>query len=822
MKDLKVTKLAEFLNKDMFFCVIFFVLSLISTRNLLQSNGVIGHNWDAIIPYYPEYFQRTGIISLFIWDDLNIGSPVVANIPTHQLYGLLGLFGLGLNGEFVSKFLIVFVMNVSAISMFYLVKHILSTRCNSTILNKDIIIISSFFSGIIFGFSPFLYNVFIGGSFGQYLTYSLVPGFILFFDKYLQNKNVVYLLISALFLRIISASMQNFVFAIIIVILIAVLNRNKMQNFLKLTKLCILFLFLNFTWIIGIATYTTEITNVQLNVSSESLSALRVSVPSLLQNMMNSGFFDRHFFFKSIPQSFENIWIIASISLVILIFLPLIIIQKFPSSIKKEFYFWTILYLIGITFAAYGKSPAKDLIFFAFNHISAMNLFRSSQNALFLPTFSFSILVGISLYALIHKFNKKKFSILCLFSIILIFIFPFYYHGDIGVKYLERLGPGNHLDQYTYPMDFYEVYKIVSTTNGTFRTLFLPPSSSPLYLKNTYQTSAQGGDPLLMTSPYNIISDGVSDYTPGTKGLVVDNLVPLIIDFNKSKESEAIFYQILSLLNTKYIFLRNDVIPAFGYLNGKWNYENIRMNLDSLNILYKGDYAILYEIPVKYQRPRIYASKKFIMYNKTTENISDILPDISKFNEGGDSLLDFGYLNTFDKSPPYNGSNVMSFENTPVIKIQKVNPTKYIVNLKEAKQPFVLIFLESYQRGWKAYINADKVPCVPAKSYNNIKVTECMQYLRLFDSNDLIRPFKPSVPESSHFLVNGYANGWYIDPKKLDLVGDGEFSLTLYYEPQTYYYIGLIISLTTLLICVLYLTKEKFSRPRYKEKNLKL
>ncbi|MBI4683833.1 MAG: hypothetical protein HY755_01390 [Nitrospirae bacterium] len=40
----------------------------------------------------------------------------------------------------------------------------------------------------------------------------------------------------------------------------------------------------------------------------------------------------------------------------------------------------------------------------------------------------------------------------------------------------------------------------------------------------------------------------------------------------------------------------------------------------------------------------------------------------------------------------------------PKIEFRKINPTRYIVDVKSAKGPFTLVFSESFHEGWKAFI----------------------------------------------------------------------------------------------------------------------
>jgi hypothetical protein len=98
----------------------------------------------------------------------------------------------------------------------------------------------------------------------------------------------------------------------------------------------------------------------------------------------------------------------------------------------------------------------------------------------------------------------------------------------------------------------------------------------------------------------------------------------------------------------------------------------------------------------------------------------------------------------------------------PQINFTKINPTKYYVGIKNARNPFFLVFSESYHPQWRAYIG------------------------------------KKRLLDKQHFLINDYANSWYID--KL-----GSYRITLHYLPQTFFKIGVLISGVVLIVCLAYL-----------------
>jgi hypothetical protein len=94
-----------------------------------------------------------------------------------------------------------------------------------------------------------------------------------------------------------------------------------------------------------------------------------------------------------------------------------------------------------------------------------------------------------------------------------------------------------------------------------------------------------------------------------------------------------------------------------------------------------------------------------------------------------------------------------------IIKYQRVDPTNYVAHIN-ATGPFFLVFSESYSDGWKAYIDGEEV--------------------------------------TEHIMVNGYANGWYINKT-------GEYAVDIVYEPQKIFLVGVLISVVLMIMSIIYL-----------------
>jgi hypothetical protein len=144
-----------------------------------------------------------------------------------------------------------------------------------------------------------------------------------------------------------------------------------------------------------------------------------------------------------------------------------------------------------------------------------------------------------------------------------------------------------------------------------------------------------------------------------------------------------------------------------------------------------------------------------------------------------------------------------NFVDPESITFDLVNPTKKLVHIKGATTPFYLAMSESYHPEWQAQFTNDKI-----QGFFNGWVP--------FVTPD-------TISDDHHFELNGLLNGWYIDIdehcKQKNLCtqnpdGSYDIELTLEFFPQRWFYLGLLISGTTLIGCVGYLVYDFACRRR--------
>jgi hypothetical protein len=81
----------------------------------------------------------------------------------------------------------------------------------------------------------------------------------------------------------------------------------------------------------------------------------------------------------------------------------------------------------------------------------------------------------------------------------------------------------------------------------------------------------------------------------------------------------------------------------------------------------------------------------------------------------------------------------------------KVSPTRYRVEVTNSTGPFLLVFSDTFHRDWRATIDGQR------------------------------------LPEENHILVNGYANGWWIERQ-------GSYEVEIVFTPQALLRVGRLVS----------------------------
>jgi hypothetical protein len=114
----------------------------------------------------------------------------------------------------------------------------------------------------------------------------------------------------------------------------------------------------------------------------------------------------------------------------------------------------------------------------------------------------------------------------------------------------------------------------------------------------------------------------------------------------------------------------------------------------------------------------------------------------------------------------------------PNINTQKVDPTSYVVHVKNATSPFLVVLDAEFNSNWLAFINGRE------------------------------------ISQTSHFVANGYANAWYIETS-------GSYDITLSYHGQTLFWYGTAFSIASMATSICYLmVRGRLRRARRHQSDL--
>ncbi|MDD5731934.1 MAG: alpha-(1-_3)-arabinofuranosyltransferase family protein [Patescibacteria group bacterium] len=389
--------------------------------------------------------------------------------------------------------------------------------------------------------------------------------------------------------------------------------------------------------------------------------------------------------------------------------------------------FFLSLFLIGV-FLSKGTAPPFGWLYKeCLTNIKACGIYRSSD-------LKFPYLVIFSLpflfsYFLIILSKYKRFRI---FNFVFLSAFVVY----LGWPFII----GSVIDnQYKVkiPNYWYTTAKELESTKTNGRVLLLPKNFSPF---DEFSWGYNGA--WLTTQLVNRSSVG---YTLGYGSSIQEKgfmSVNKVYDYLEKGDTEA-FFNSLGDFGIDTIIQRNDLlaeknvasVSAYGGNLDFYKKENLTPILDSILENKKTIGAVdIYTVPKKYIKPKI-------------------------------------------------NSDNATFE--------KINPTKYIVHIKNLNKDQEIKFLESYDEGWKLF-------------YTKENSSLSLYYDLLNLSN------KRAVFGETHKMIYDYANSWTISPEfvKRNLPsrsyhqnsdGSVDIDLIIYFQPQSYFYLGSIITLVSLL-----------------------
>jgi len=222
------------------------------------------------------------------------------------------------------------------------------------------------------------------------------------------------------------------------------------------------------------------------------------------------------------------------------------------------------------------------------------------------------------------------------------------------------------------------------------------------------------------------------------------------------------FLWVLHFLDVKYIVLLKSVSPTT-----LWNAtktQDFLTGILTLNTLIDGPSTALYLLPLPYQGSRLYTAQQLTCVNDY--GVNDPLVHLA---QQGLSFGDSAVVADFPTCPAPHPAGLTS------ITVTQESSSEYHVTTN-ATEPFMLVLSQQYNPLWKVYVQPNGRP----------------------------------LPESSHFLANGYANGWY-----LNLTGTEQLKVA--FELQPVFDISAAISIVAIMSQLIALIIMRIKPPRRHE-----
>lgn len=444
---------------------------------------------------------------------------------------------------------------------------------------------------------------------------------------------------------------------------------------------------------------------------------------------------------------------------------------------KKTFLLTGIFFMITLFLLSANITNAGVVLYQLFFHIPGFSMFRNFIGQwIFVYTFFYALILGLSIHLILTRLTYRKAKFLFLIFCLILFVqgLPL-----LNGSLVKKTHPTSNNIQIPILMDknYEEALVYADQLPRNEKILTLPFSDAYYQVLAGKNGGAYIGPSSLshLTTAkdfigYQIMPQGFADeFLRRAKGK----------DYTTIKE-------ILRLLGINYIFHNEDpriydtAFPATPYTYVRESlpatqveYKEFINKIGGVKIHQTGSF-VFYELPDADQQDNIYITNDILTYKNKVATQSGI-PFINQNIKKNRIFL------TSNICMQIKCHELDHKVSSSSIKVRQINPTKYYLNIS-AESPFFLTFLDSFDANWKLFIKDD---ATDAKWYETF-------------GHD-------SIIDTSHFQVNGYANGWAVDNEDLKAIHGR--TLILEMTGQRTFYIAMSISAITWVMLLLYSLK---------------
>ncbi len=428
----------------------------------------------------------------------------------------------------------------------------------------------------------------------------------------------------------------------------------------------------------------------------------------------------------------------------ILAFSTLLFLENKRKIIKQNILFLICLAIFFLFLAKSVNPPLGAFYRWSLNTIPIFRAFRTSAHFILGTAIAYSILIPLAIIEISKKITNKHLGfmlgsllfLVCLVSSYpLIFRYPAYFQPD--PKNPAQLG-------IKIPHDFYRLNNYLKNYPEDAKVITLPldPGYEVLSTDPSYF-----GIPML---PYIIDKPVINQRVQ----LFGDQFsFPLVLEQALVEENSAVKL-LANLSNIRFLIVKHNA-TGYTYIPNLTKITQPSSVFKNFTLLKKFGHYSLYEN--KTYSPHFYIPNQLITSQSEPEKFTEILAEIKLKSR---PAIYFSIQNKKEQLTLLNNLK-LDPNHLPIISYKKINQTKFLVTVKKATSKFLLIFSETFSRGWKTSPNL----------------------------------------EDSHLRANGFANSWIVDPKD---IGSTDFEILIEYYPQKMSNIGYAIAGFTFLLSVAY------------------
>jgi len=465
--------LGGFIKNYLKITFIFVSIFLIFNRSWIFAEDILfGLNWDFTFPDYE--ILRNKIVDWVLysysnhWEEPDL---ILAHLIPNYFFGNISQ---EISSSILNKTIFFFTNYIAFIGMYLLTrKHV-----------KNQIAI---FSSLLYAFSPFFFNLLIGGSWYSWLGYAFAPLFINYSLSYiLYGKSSDLLKCGASHLIFISFIQYYFLSVLIVIVWFFSLGLSLKEKGKEVVTLITLLFLLSLYWLIPL------IVNFQLfsehTIEIADFNSIKNSGQSIFHVMNLSGFLDRFFYYRSFSDNliYKFIYLLS-----VFTFFALISITSVQLLKNNKVFKFLFIFCIFLIFLIKGNNPPLGSIsLFIYESLPFMKMYRSPQNLYFGFVFLFIILLSFALDRFEEHLKRKYLFYTAVVILFFAYTIGWWIDGDLGNRNLKNKNNG-HITFYHQAKELEEMFSRNINSMERKNELFLPLDKSVFF--NKY--NAQGGDP---------------------------------------------------------------------------------------------------------------------------------------------------------------------------------------------------------------------------------------------------------------------------------------------------------------------------------------